>query len=127
MRSRRKPVRRTGPTPDVIETVRQRDGACLRCGSWNPVFGLDPHHRKLKGAGGTRDPRIHYPSVLVTLCRECHTHVHDVDRAGAERDGWIVRSLDAALTTPVQSYRGRLWLDDLGRALVNSPTGEADA
>ena len=125
-------VKRSAPsnplTAERRREVVERDGCCRSCGQWDPMFGLDPHHRKLKGAGGTPDPAIHALSNLVMLCRACHDYAH-ANPAEARVQGWIVRTLPEARTTPIDSYTGRLWLTDDGRALLNdphTPTGDND-
>lgn len=80
--------RRTKAERDAWTTLKQivwiRDrGKCQRCGT----RGHDVHHKRLKSQGG-----LDTLTNCVLLCRECHTDVHDVDRAGAERDGWIIRT-----------------------------------
>jgi len=34
------------------------------------------HHRKPRQMGGDRDPAIHDPERLITLCEHHHAHVH---------------------------------------------------
>ena len=48
------------------------------------------HHRKLKGAGGSRDPEIHALDNLVVLCDGHHREIHAHPDA-ARACGLIVR------------------------------------
>jgi len=52
----------------IREIVLHRDGRCLNCGA---VIGLDPHHIKSRGSGGTDDEEN-----LITLCMWCHDQAH---------------------------------------------------
>jgi len=82
--------RRKGQVPPATRAaVRKRAGnQCERCPSRRD---LQVHHRKLKSQGGT-----HAIDNLALLCSSCHDHVHNVDRAGARRDGWIIDSKSEA-------------------------------
>lgn len=107
-------MRKTGPTRETVARVLERDGyACRRCGH-------DPqqvHHRKPRGMGGTRDPRINACSNLVALCQVCHTYI-EMNRAWARSEGWLVQQWADPETIPLVS-RGRvLWLTDDGQAIT---------
>lgn len=66
----------------TVRDVMDRDSwACLICGAGRY---LDPHHRKLKSAGGPDTP-----DNLVTLCRSCHDGVH-AHPAESKAAGFIV-------------------------------------
>ena len=64
------------------EVMERDDRACQayaygfdsdqRCDDWPPIV----HHRKTKGAGGSRDPSINEPENLVVLCDSHHRLVH---------------------------------------------------
>jgi len=53
---------------------------CEVCGA---VRNLDRHHVIPRGMGGRRDPAIHDPANLMTLCRQCHQKLH--------RDTWTIQ------------------------------------
>jgi hypothetical protein len=99
---RRKPAH---DEPAVRVTVWCRAGGrCERCGTTVTLLDYNCHHRKLRRC------RIHTPDNRACLCRSCHRHVHDVDRAGAEADGFIVRQSADHTSTPVRLWSGGSWL-----------------
>lgn len=79
-------------------------GRCERCGTAVTMLDYDCHHRKL------RRSKIHTADNRICACRTCHRHFHDVDRAGAERDGFIVRQTADHAATPVKVWSGGWWL-----------------
>jgi len=54
------------------ETLVRDSGRCLLC---RATDGLDVHHRRARGMGGTSRPAHLRRSNLVTLCRRCHDRV----------------------------------------------------
>lgn len=85
--------------------VRQRSGDnCERCGG----VAVDIHHRRPRGAGGTRDLTINQPANLVALCRACHSWCES-NRVDATSAGWLVprRSQLTPRETPI--YRDGTW------------------
>lgn len=91
---RRKAPRREKMSAETREAVMRRDG--YLCQARALGFGLEVecrgrlhvHHRLLLGQGGTHDP-----DNLLSLCDAHHRHAHDVDRAGAEATGVIIRGV----------------------------------
>lgn len=96
----------------VRRVVLARDGyKCIRCmGEAHHV-----HHRRVKGIGGTADESIKYgPGNCISLCFECHAHVH----AHPEESyalGYLVKSgqdpLDVPVAVKVGTGRLRLTAD----------------
>lgn len=89
--------RNTGPTPKTVEKVLKRDGyACVRCGQ--PITGergmdWSIQHRRPRGSGGSRDPRINRPANLIVLCGSAVTLCHgavESNRAAARAYGYLV-------------------------------------
>jgi 5-methylcytosine-specific restriction endonuclease McrA len=88
---RRSPIKRraNGVDPTVRDAVFARDRGCVgfrlvpeaRC--WGP---LDPHHVLRRSQGG-----LDTLDNLVTLCRACHSWVHEHPAASIER-GLLRRS-----------------------------------
>lgn len=88
----------SGIPTKVRELVWTRDGAsCARCGISILNRPSSIHHRKPRGMGGTRDPRINDPRNLVRLCGSgvtgCHGRIES-NRTAAMEKGWLIRSLD---------------------------------
>lgn len=111
--------RDTGPDRATVTLVVNRyAGCCLRCGK----HGSQVHHRKPRGAGGTRDPKINSPENLVWLCLSCHEHI-ERHRKDAYRDGFLVaRNADPAeryLITP--DHRMIVLLPDGGMEVNELP------
>ena len=79
--------------------VLQRDGEqCAVCGE----RAGDVHHRRRRGSGGSRDPRIAYGwANLISLCRICHSWVHG-NRAEAIEMGLVLEARDVPTEVPVR-------------------------
>lgn len=106
--------RKTGPTKQQIEAViRRSSGLCERCGRQ----GEQVHHRRPRGAGGTIDEAINYPSNLTLLCASSHAFI-EANRDWARREGWLVSrlSVNGPADVPVHRYGSEwvLFLDDGG-------------
>lgn len=103
---------RTGPNRAVVNVVLTRsDHHCERCGRARPD---QIHHRKPRGAGGTSDPAINFPSNLLALCTMCHLEV-ERDRSVSYEQGWLVRrEHDPALSKVWIVGKGFVLLTDVG-------------
>lgn len=101
----------TGFSPEVHATIDGRSGGMCE------VCGLDRvhehHHRRPRGAGGSRRVDTNTASNGLGLCRDCHRFIESYRRL-ATLLGWLVpQSCDPA-TYPV-IYRGeRVLLNDDG-------------
>lgn len=104
-------MKNTGFTAQVRGVVRQRaDSYCERCGLHR---GTEHHHRRPRGAGGTKREDTNLPSNAGLLCGDCHRWVES-HRTDALNEGWLVRQHHTPADIPVQ-YRGTpVWLDDFG-------------
>lgn len=94
-------LRATGPPPEIVEAVYERAGhSCEICTSAvGDRRGVDHHihHRRPRGAGGTRRPDTNEPPNLMLLCPDCHVSVES-HRGPALAVGWLVpQSGDPAL------------------------------
>jgi 5-methylcytosine-specific restriction protein A len=112
----------TGFSRQVRAVVIERaHGYCERCGEKR---GTEAHHRRARGAGGTRRPSTNQPSNALWLCAACHRDTES-RRTHALANGWLVRQHDEPRDAPVL-YRGtRVWLDDLGCMHDNPQHAEA--
>ena len=105
----------------VRALVVERDAeTCVRCGVTIAAKGIGQsvHHRKARGMGGSRDPRINQPANLLLLCGSatsangCHTHVES-HRNQARALGFLLSDVSEAETTRVRTAFGwRLFLND---------------
>lgn len=104
--------RRTGPDRATVELVRWRDrDRCRRCGA----AGEQIHHRRPRGAGGTKDPAINATGNLVLVCQECHLWI-ETHRTDAMAQGWLVSRYGPGPASIPITVRGLpLWLDDHGK------------
>lgn len=90
---------------------------CLHCGTGDQ---LSAQHRINRGAGGSRDPRVHAPSNLLTLCWPINAQLES-DATLAElgrRYGWKLTRDQDPLAVPVWDAQVQLWYrldDDWGR------------
>lgn len=101
----------TGFSKQVRVTVRERSaGWCERC---DRKFGEHAHHRRVKGAGGSRRESTHQASNALWLCMDCHDDIHG-EVGQALENGWLVSQYADPAQTRVL-YRGRwVLLDDNG-------------
>ncbi len=78
----------TGFSPATRDVIYQRsDGVCERCGA-GPVEQL--HHRRARGAGGSRRTDTNTPANCLAICSPCHLHI-ETNRTEAKDMGWLVR------------------------------------
>lgn len=110
--------RSTGPSQQVRELVWTRSGGrCERCGT--ALTGMvSLHHRRARGAGGSRDAATNSPSNLLYLCGSgvngCHGWIESF-RLMSYGSGWLVHSWDDPARVPVDVHgRGPVLLTDDG-------------
>ena len=107
--------RDTGFPPHVKELILTRSsGHCeVISGSWCTQRADQYHHRRPRGAGGTRRASSNAASNGLHVCHMCHHYIEDQRRKAFLR-GWLVPQAGDPLTAPVM-WRGRqVLLDDLG-------------
>lgn len=104
--------RNTGPDAATCALVDGRaQGMCERCGEHR---GEQRHHRKPRGAGGSRVVSINYASNLLVLCSRCHREVES-ERRVAYGDGFLVPRPQDPAQWPVKHARlGWVFLRDDG-------------
>lgn len=126
--------RATGPAQSTRDLVGERDGyRCVVCGRPCPS-GSDRsiHHRRNRGTGGSRNPRINLPSNLLLVCGSgttlCHGEItNNANRAKALAAGWVVSlnaKVEPAAVPVVHALYGRVFLADDGSI---EPVGRAAA
>lgn len=89
--------RKTGPTPEAVETVLQRDGwKCVKCGhqiQGERGWDWSIQHRVGRGMGGSRAEWINLPANLLTVhgsgITSCHGEI-EANPAAAMAYGWSV-------------------------------------
>ncbi len=64
--------------------------SCEICGTNR---NLDRHHVIPRRMGGTKDPHVHDVTNLMTLCRQCHSNIHD-ERWRLARSDHGIRVID---------------------------------
>lgn len=101
----------TGFPATVRTMVRQRAGdLCEKCGIRR---GVQVHHRRPRGMGGSQAVDTNIASNALLLCGECHAVVES-NRTVAENNGWLVKQNHSPADIPVY-YRGAwVYLDDAG-------------
>lgn len=59
--------------------VERSSGFCECCGQWPDFRGIQVHHLKPKGMGGTK--REYPDDMLIALCGKCHSAMHHIKEA----------------------------------------------
>jgi hypothetical protein len=91
-------ARKTGPDRATVEALFERSRErCERCGG----RGEQIHHRRARGAGGTRREDANMLQNLVHICAPCHAHIES-NRAWAYEHGWLVRQWADPAYQPVR-------------------------
>ena len=73
--------------PAVAAQIDARDPWCIHCGT---PFGLQRHHRRIKGIGGDSRPHTDCACNAVRICLLCHDAAHGAGRLEAEDEGLII-------------------------------------
>lgn len=115
-------VRFTGPMPDVVAIVLERDHwCCAVCATGlTGTRGVDwsIHHRRPRRAGGDPRPETNLPANLVALCGSGTTGCHgwlESRRTEAAEMGLILHANDDPTQHPVaHAVLGPVLLDNAG-------------
>lgn len=92
-----------GFTPATRKIINDRaDYVCECCGA-APVE--QHHHRRARGAGGSKDPLTNTPANAFAVCAADHAYIES-NRTEALDKGWLVRQGKNPAEVPVL-YRGR--------------------
>ena len=102
-------MRATGFPPKVRQQIVERSsGRCEVMASGCTFTATAIHHRRARGAGGTRRPDTNLPSNALAVCDACHRRIES-QRTEALAAGWLVPQngtpADAAVV-----YRGKRML-----------------
>jgi 5-methylcytosine-specific restriction protein A len=96
----------TGFTPKTRKTIFDRaQGRCERC-TLRPIEQY--HHRRARGAGGSKRPDTNTSANGLGLCSPCHLHI-ERNRTEALDHGWLVRQGHDPTRVPVY-YQGSQWV-----------------
>jgi 5-methylcytosine-specific restriction protein A len=105
------------PTANRQLVMGRAFGCCERC--LKATLCGHVHHRRPKGAGGSKAPDRHDVSNLVYLCTDCHRWAHG-NPIDSKHFGFLVprSSGDSPLDVPITDRSGRTqYLDNLGQYL----------
>lgn len=107
--------RNTDPSRKTVLKVRERDeDKCVLC--WR-TDGLQTHHRRPRGIGGTRWKGINLPSNLLTLCYFHHQYI-ETHRGWALNLGLLVSGFEDPADVPVKLLRHG-WVELLSNGKFN--------
>jgi predicted HNH restriction endonuclease len=123
MRSR---YRNTGPTAAVVDLVYERAShSCEVCTcAVGDRRGIDHHihHRRPRGAGGSRRPDTNQPQNLLLLCPDCHLDI-ETHRGVAQSMGWLLTQQDDPARVAVLVHRDRWFYLTADGRYADSPPG----
>lgn len=119
-------VRYTGPMPDVVQAVLERDRwrcvVCSECLDGRRGVDYAIHHRRPRRMGGDERPETNLPANLVALCTDCHLWVES-RRSEAAEMGLLLHANDNPSEHPVaHAVLGPVLLDNEGGVW---PVGDA--
>lgn len=101
----------TGFSSSVRAVIIERaQWYCERCGVNR---GVEAHHRRARGMGGTRRTSTNQPSAGLWLCRHCHTYIES-HRTEALHLGFLVRQNEEPIDVPVFYRETWVRLDNFG-------------
>lgn len=105
------------PTANRQVIMGRAFGRCERC--LQATLAGDPHHRRVRGMGGSKAPDRHDPSNLVWVCRPCHDWIHAHPKEAGESGFIIPRSSgNHPLEVPITDLTGQVrFLDNEGQYL----------
>lgn len=123
--------RDTGPSPEVVELVRERDrDSCAHCGReivGRRGYDWSVQHRRPRGSGGDARPETNLPGNLVLLhgsgTTGCHGQVES-RRADAQCKGFLIprESIDRPELHAIEhALHGWCYLLDDGTVSTDPP------
>lgn len=114
--------KRTGPTQKVRDLVHGRDRGCVACGE---TYLLQVHHRRPRGAGGTRREDSNQPANLILLCLSCHAWTESQRETALDR-GLLVPQNQTPAAVPLLRHGEWSYLTDDGDVLPCHPCGHRE-
>ena len=110
-------------TPRVRQIVLERDlFSCARCGLYiGPFTPCSVHHRRPRGAGGSKRPSTNLPANLILLCGTGVTGCHgwaESNRELAREAGYLLTQQQHPDQEAVFTHRGWMLLDDEGGFVI---------
>lgn len=105
------------PTANRQIVMGRAFGHCERC--LHATLAGDPHHRRVRGMGGSKAPDRHDPSNLVWVCRPCHDWIHAHPKESATTGFIVPRSSNVLpFAVPITDLNGHVrYLDNEGQYL----------
>ena len=104
----------TGFPPEVKDIVAQRaNNCCERC-----FFATGDetwHHRRPRGAGGSKAADTNVASNAVYVCAACHRDI-EMQRTNSLHYGWLVRQGKCPAEAPIWMNWRWVYLNDDGTA-----------
>ena len=102
-------MRATGFPPKVRQQIVERSSGRCEVMTTGCTFTAQAiHHRRARGAGGTRRPDTNLPSNALCVCDACHRRIES-HRTEALAAGWLVPQNGVPAAVPVM-YRGKRML-----------------
>jgi 5-methylcytosine-specific restriction protein A len=103
--------RDTGPSAAVVALVRERASECCeRCGN---DWGTQLHHRRPRGAGGSKRESTNQAANCTWICGPCHAEIES-RREWATVHGWLVSQHSDPALVPVLTRHGWVLLTGSG-------------
>ncbi len=107
----------TGFPPAIRQLIIDRQHhACARCCRWLLDGYTQIHHRRARGAGGTRCPESNLPANGLALCLQCHRHI-EAERREAYKLGHLIRTYQRPCDVPVWYLGHWVQLHDSGETV----------
>ncbi len=115
----------TGPTRKVRQQCWEREqGECARCSRSLAYEYHELHHRRARGAGGSRQPVTNLPGNLIWLDSACHAHIES-HRTEALADGFLVAQFETPALVPLLYQSEWSLLSDCGGVTPYNPKDDA--
>jgi 5-methylcytosine-specific restriction protein A len=91
--------------------IARANGTCERCGFAAPAYQI--HHRRPRGAGGSKAVDTNCASNALCVCISCHSAI-EANRVESSQFGWLVRQGQSPGAARVFCRGAWVLLDDHG-------------